>query len=75
MPTVVRNTRGRVLLVEHIERYGLTKSVFAEASGVSPSMLSYLLSGKRNATLLVAAGIERASEGEVPLHSWLEEAK
>lgn len=72
MQAVRGNTRGRTLLIDHIERYGISKRVFAEASGISAPMLSHLLAGKRNATLVVAANIERASDGAVPVHSWLE---
>jgi plasmid maintenance system antidote protein VapI len=74
MQTVRNNTRGRILLIDHIERYGISKRVFAEASGISAPMLSHLLAGKRNATLAVASNIERASDGEIPMRSWLENA-
>ena len=65
-------TKGCALLVQHIEKYALTKKMFAEASGISSSMLSHILAGKRQPTLAVAFLIERASEGEVPAASWLE---
>lgn len=67
------NSRGRALLAAHIERLGCAKRSFAEAAGVSPAMLSHLLSGNRSVTLTVAYQIERASDGDVPAYSWLQE--
>lgn len=66
-------TRGRTLLTQHLERCDFPKKAFAEASGVTPAGLSHLIAGKRRPSLQLAYHIERASDGEVPVLSWMQE--
>lgn len=66
------DSKGRALLVQHVESLALAKGAFAEVCGISPPMLSHLLTGNRKPTLRVAFLIEHATEGDVPASSWLE---
>jgi transcriptional regulator with XRE-family HTH domain len=66
-------TRGRTLLTQHLQRCDFPKKAFAEASGVTAAGLCHLLAGKRRPSLQLAYHIERASDGEVPALSWMEE--
>ncbi len=49
-----------IVLEEEIEYRGLTKRDVAESIGISPTVLSEILSGKRNVTTATAIKIEQA---------------
>lgn len=65
-------SKGCRLLAGHIQRGWATHKAFAEASGISPTMLSHILSGRRRPTLDAAFAIEEASGGVVPAPVWRE---
>lgn len=67
----INGTRGQRLLREYVCGWIGTKQSFAEACGVSPTLLSHFLSGRRRPTLEAVFGIQRATKGKVPADTWL----
>lgn len=67
----IHGTRGQRLLREYVSGWAKTKQSLAEACGVSPTLLSHFLSGRRRPTLDSVFGI-RAATG-VPAEAWLED--
>lgn len=65
-------TRGCRLLKRHIKDGWVSKKAFADASHISPTMLSHILSGRRRPTLDAAFTIAEASNGVVPASMWRE---
>lgn len=68
----MQGTRGQRLLREYVSGWAKTKQSLAEACGISPTLLSHFLSGRRRPTLDSVFGIQAATG--VPAESWLEDA-
>jgi DNA-binding transcriptional regulator YdaS (Cro superfamily) len=56
----------------HLRRTGETATAFAERIAMSPSYLSRLMSGDREADATVLASILAATEGAVTPDAWVE---
>jgi DNA-binding transcriptional regulator YdaS (Cro superfamily) len=69
----MNSTRGRRLLQEYVDTLGGTKQAFAETCGVSPTLLSHFLSGRRRPTLEAVFSIQAATDGAVPAEAWLDD--
>lgn len=65
-------TRGCRLLQKYIEKKGTTHRAFAAASGISPTMLSHILYGRRRPTLDTAFQIQQATRNAVLAKTWRE---
>ena len=63
-------TKGCRLLAAHLSRSDELQRDFAQRAGMSKSMLSHILAGRRRPTLDAALGIQEASGGAVPAPSW-----
>lgn len=59
-------------LHEYLSREGLTQRAFASLVGVDQSIVSRLKKGEMTPSLPLAARIERATGGAVPMESWVE---
>lgn len=75
MDTTTATPRGVALLAEYLQREGLTHEEFADrdASGrLDRPLIGRLLSGERakRVSVNLAAAIERASRGFVPVEAW-----
>lgn len=68
------SNRGRGLLLAHLAALPgpHAKSRLAAAAGLSRVEFSYLVTGKRTATLRQAVALSDATAGAVPVRSWLE---
>lgn len=64
--------RGMKQLQKYLE--GRKKGDFAKDIGISPSFLSQILSNRRKPSLKLALAIDKATDGEVPASSWVEDA-
>lgn len=62
---------GPELLAKHLKAKRQTQAEFVEAHGLSSSLLSMWLSRKRRPGLESAVALEKATEGAVPVASWL----
>lgn len=69
----IQGTRGQRLLREFISGWSGTKQSFAQACGVSPTLLSHFLSGRRRPTLEAVFGIQTATDDYIPAETWLED--
>jgi len=54
----------------HLAHTGETAAAFAERIGISPSYLSRLMSGEREADVSVLVQIEEATDGAVSTGDW-----
>lgn len=52
-------------LATYLTKSGETQAAFAERAGLSPSVLSRILTGKRAPTADVVEKVEKASDGKV----------
>ncbi|MBV7408184.1 helix-turn-helix transcriptional regulator [Maritimibacter sp. DP1N21-5] len=62
------------MLTEFFKRSGMTRTAMAEALGIGRAYLSLLENGRKRPSLELAFAIERATNGEVPASSWIEDA-
>ena len=60
-------------LSKYIDASGLTQEQFAEKIGADQSIVSRLYAGKIRPSLQRAFAIERATNGAVPVSSWVSE--
>lgn len=60
-------------LREYLERTGMTQAAFAERVNLNQGTVSKLCRRSTGISLAVAARIERATDGEVPVASWFKE--
>ena len=61
--------------MEHLQTYLKTHkaTALAQAVGISPSYLSDMKKGNRVPSLRVAVAIEDATDGAVPVRSWVKQ--
>lgn len=59
------------LLADYLNEHAESQSAFARRAGVSESALSDWLRGRRNPDVTSAVAIERATDGAVPVESWV----
>lgn len=59
-------------LASYLKIHGLTQAEFAERIGVRQSTISKLCSGAISVRMQTAAIIERATNGQVPMSSWVQ---
>lgn len=63
-------------LAQYLEKEGISQKHFAKKIGVSEQMLSYIVNKKNFIpTLKMAAAIEKASYGKLPITIWLSNEK
>lgn len=67
----MKRTRGHRLLRMYVEQLQCTKQAFAGRCGVSPTLLSHYLSGRRNPNLNAIFSIQAATGGAVPAEAWV----
>jgi len=65
------NSKGRELLIQHMQKNSITPATMAEKAGLSLSQMSHLIWGRRNASFPVAFRIQDATKGKVPAREWL----
>jgi transcriptional regulator with XRE-family HTH domain len=59
-------------LRSYLDDLGIAERAFAEQIGISPSYLSRLLSGEREADVSFLAAVQRETKGRVSADTWVE---
>lgn len=60
-----------VTLRQYLRQRQITQEAFARLTGIPQSLISRFCAGRALPTLQRAAEIERATDGEVPMSSWV----
>jgi transcriptional regulator with XRE-family HTH domain len=60
-------------LAQYLRDTGTTQRAFAATLEMSPGFLSEILSGKKRPGIDTAFNIERATNGAVPVSSWVQQ--